>query len=141
MNAADKLLARLDGVRQTGNGTWRARCPAHNGKSQSLSVRETPAGAVLLHCFAGCGADAVLGAVGLSLRDLYPEPLPLSPGEMPRPQRIQAADVLAALRVEVEVVLCAASDVANGEALSAEDMERLRLAVSRIRAGVANASR
>jgi hypothetical protein len=63
------LLARLEGVRRTGANSWVARCPAHDDRDPSLSV-SVKDGRVLLHCFAGCSADAVLGAVGLTWKDL-----------------------------------------------------------------------
>lgn len=50
-----------------------AKCPAHDDKSPSLSVRETEDGRVLIHCHAGCGASDVLAAIGLTLADLFPE--------------------------------------------------------------------
>jgi len=46
-----------------------ARCPAHDDRNPSLSV-SVKEGRVLIHCFAGCSPDAVLGAVGLTWRDL-----------------------------------------------------------------------
>jgi len=72
---ADKLLNRLDGLRDNGRGRWMARCPAHDDRSPSLSIRETDDGIILLRCFAGCSAADMLAAVGLELRDLFPEPL------------------------------------------------------------------
>ncbi|WP_216819082.1 hypothetical protein [Thiohalocapsa sp. ML1] len=36
---AELLLGRLDGVIRTGEGRWSARCPAHEDRSPSLSVR------------------------------------------------------------------------------------------------------
>jgi len=74
MNVApiEALLSKLEGVRESRPGKWRARCPAHDSKSLSLSVAEADSGSVLLHCFAGCGAADVLASVGLQLSDLYP---------------------------------------------------------------------
>lgn len=67
---------KLDKVKRTGKGTWTACCPAHADKGPSLSIRETDDGRVLLHDFgAGCSAVDILAAVGLELRDLYPEPI------------------------------------------------------------------
>ncbi|MDP7193587.1 MAG: hypothetical protein QF734_09835 [Arenicellales bacterium] len=66
------LLARLERVKQTGLGQWRARCPAHESKGLTLSIGEADSGAALVHCFAGCGAADVLASVGLQLSDLYP---------------------------------------------------------------------
>lgn len=75
MSTADKLLSRLDKVRSNGDRKWMALCPAHDDGSPSLSLRELEDGRLLLHCFAGCGAADVLAAVGMELRDLYPERL------------------------------------------------------------------
>lgn len=75
--SAAALLARLDGVRQAGDGRWRAFCPAHQpgphraGRTCSLSVAEGREGA-LIHCHAGCSAAEVVAAAGLHLADLFP---------------------------------------------------------------------
>jgi hypothetical protein len=71
MSAAE-VIERLNGARQSGPGKWIAKCPAHSDRSPSLSVRETPDGVVLIHCFAGCHVDAVLHAVGLEFSSLFP---------------------------------------------------------------------
>lgn len=84
MNACD-LLARLDRVRQTGAGKWVARCPAHDDRGPSLSIRETPTGTVLLNDFAGCSAAAIVAALGLQLKDLFP-PMPSDRGPRFRAQ-------------------------------------------------------
>ncbi|MDP6854131.1 MAG: hypothetical protein QF598_01375 [Arenicellales bacterium] len=68
----DALLTRLERVKQTAPGQWRARCPAHESKGLTLSIGEADSGAALVHCFAGCGAADVLASVGLQLSDLYP---------------------------------------------------------------------
>lgn len=72
MNASI-LLSRLSGVRQTGPSRWSAACPAHEDQAPSLSIRETDAGKVLVHCFTGCDTESVLAAIGLTWRDLYPD--------------------------------------------------------------------
>jgi len=46
------------------------RCPAHEDKEPSLSVRLADA-RILLHCHAGCSREAVLAALGLSWGDLF----------------------------------------------------------------------
>jgi hypothetical protein len=33
-------------------------------------------GMVLVHCFAGCSAESIIGACGLQFDDLFPEKLP-----------------------------------------------------------------
>ncbi len=53
-------------------GEFRARCPAHAGKTDtSLSVKASDNGRILLCCRSGCGTDEIVTALGLSLRDLF----------------------------------------------------------------------
>lgn len=67
----EALLSRLANVQAVGHDRWRATCPAHgSGKNKALSIA-VKGDRLLLHCFAGCPADAVLAAVGLTWRDLY----------------------------------------------------------------------
>jgi len=90
MSAHDPLeavLARLDGVKRTGPNSWMARCPAHDDRNPSLSI-SLKEGRVLIHCFAGCAPEAVLGAVGLTWKDLR-EPDPW--GWRPFPSRPKPA--------------------------------------------------
>jgi putative DNA primase/helicase len=68
------ILERLSSVRRNTTG-WTARCPAHNDRRPSLSITERQ-GKILLHCFAGCTAEAICGALGIHLRDLFTEPEP-----------------------------------------------------------------
>lgn len=70
MTASD-VIGRLEGVRVAGAG-WLARCPAHDDRHASLSVGVGEDGRVLLHCHAGCDTERVLGAITLTLGDLYP---------------------------------------------------------------------
>jgi len=72
MNAL-QLVERLEGVRSTGPHRWIAKCPAHDDRSPSLAVKEADDGTVLVKCFGGCGATEVVSALGLSLKDLFPE--------------------------------------------------------------------
>ena len=68
----EKVLARLEGVKRVGRG-WVARCPAHADRNPSLSVGVGADGRVLLHCFSGCTLDAIVAALGLEAKDLFPE--------------------------------------------------------------------
>jgi hypothetical protein len=74
MTAAE--FAELLQARPIGAGRWAARCPAHQDRSPSLSVREGDDGRVLVHCFAGCPLTDILAKVGLSIRDLFAGPPP-----------------------------------------------------------------
>ena len=74
---AQDILQRLRGVRGS-RGQWTAQCPAHDDARNSLSISEGRDGRILLHCHAGCGVDAIAGALGLSVKDLFAE----DPGAM-----------------------------------------------------------
>jgi len=74
MDTAD-FLSRLTGVKSRGGGKYIACCPAHNDRDPSLSLYFHHDGRILIHCFAGCSSIEVLSAIGLSLRDLYEQPL------------------------------------------------------------------
>lgn len=65
----DKVLARLDDVSETPDG-WKALCPAHDDNNPSLSVTEGDEQPVVLHCWAGCRPEAVVGALGLQWGDI-----------------------------------------------------------------------
>jgi hypothetical protein len=67
----DRVLAHLEGVRRSGDG-WTARCPHHDDRQASLSIKEGADGRVLLHCFAGCGNADVVVSAGLAFVDLFP---------------------------------------------------------------------
>lgn len=71
MNVND-FLSRLEGVCKQGNG-WEARCPAHEDKRASLSVSAADDGKILVKCQAGCETTEVAAAMGLKMRDLFPE--------------------------------------------------------------------
>lgn len=76
-----ELLNRLQGLKRTNSG-WMAKCPAHDDKKQSLSISVGQDNRILLNCHAGCTTEAIMGRLGLSMRDLFAEP-------MDRPQRKQ----------------------------------------------------
>jgi hypothetical protein len=65
-----EIVQRLN-AKRSGQG-WQARCPAHNDREPSLSIKEGLDGRTLLHCHAGCSTDNVLRSLGLTLRDLFP---------------------------------------------------------------------
>lgn len=73
----EDVLRRLDGVKRSGSG-YSARCPAHDDKNASLSVKQGDNGGIVLHCHAGCTPEQVVGALGLSMKDLFPD------GDRPR---------------------------------------------------------
>jgi len=138
---ASTLLARLEGVRRTGEGRWHARCPAHDDKSPSLTISERD-DKVLIHCFAGCDPDDVLAAVGLQWKDLYPDPWDCA-AKRPIPAVARYAKKVfesEPLDVERWVVKIAAADRAAGRPESQEDMARLQVAIERLAAAQGRAA-
>jgi hypothetical protein len=130
MSAAAKILDRVAAVKQTGAGRWIARCPAHEDKSPSLSIREMDDGRVLLHCFAGCAVGDVLAAVGLQFSDLFDKPL----AHHWRPLRggFSARELLELNSHESTVVELLAEKVAAGGTLTPQELQRLRGAAARL---------
>jgi putative DNA primase/helicase len=79
-------LERLAGLRRTSYG-WQARCPAHDDRRPSLSVRVID-GRLVFHCFAGCREREILAALGLEAGELR---APV--GARPLPRRIGAEEL------------------------------------------------
>jgi len=65
-----RLLDRLERVRAD-RGGWRARCPAHDDRTPSLSIAEGDDGRALLFCHAGCNFDEITTALGLETSELF----------------------------------------------------------------------
>ena len=67
-----ELAGRLEqhGCRRSG-ANW--TCPAHEDRAPSLSVSTGDDSRLLVHCHAGCTTEAVVAALGLEVRDLFPD--------------------------------------------------------------------
>jgi 5S rRNA maturation endonuclease (ribonuclease M5) len=72
-NILDALRGHGSLVNETGQGSAKAQCPAHDDRNPSLSITKTES-RTLLHCHAGCPTEDVLAAVNKTMRDLYNEP-------------------------------------------------------------------
>ena len=126
------MLGRLEKVTDTGGGQYSARCPAHEDKSPSLSIRETD-DRLLLHCFAGCHSTEIVAAVGLSLADLFNTPLTKHyVKSLPSQRRFNHRALLLMINRESTKVAIAAHDMAEGRVLSDDDRKALILAHQRI---------
>jgi len=133
MSAAEKVLARLDRIREVKLGDWYACCPAHDDKTPSLHITERENGIVLLHCFAGCSAQAVLDAVGLRWGDLYPDRWVAAreaafAGSAPKIMSVRDDPV----EHERLILELAAADLRAGRTLSLEDQAHVELARERL---------
>lgn len=127
----DNFVSRLQKAKRTGKNSWLACCPAHDDKHPSMSITEGDDGRVLVKCFAGCSIDEITGSVGMDISELYP---PKEFDEFAPKQKIgfNARDVLAAISLEMTIVVICASDMAKGKTLGEESKKRLLLAASRI---------
>jgi putative DNA primase/helicase len=65
-----ETIAKALGGRRAGGG-WTARCPAHEDRTPSLSIRDAEENKVLVHCHAGCDQERVIAA--LRTRGLWTE--------------------------------------------------------------------
>ena len=128
------LLDRLDKLKSTAADRWIARCPAHDDRGPSLSVRLVD-DRILIHCFAGCDAIDVVNAVGLELADLFEDSRTTSSVKhsyKPTHRRIPATDALAAIDHEAHVVAIIAADMQGQKDIDNDTWNRLATAVSRI---------
>jgi hypothetical protein len=71
---AESIAKRLGG-RKAGSG-WVARCPAHDDRDPSLSIRDSDHGKVLVHCHADCDQHDVIAV--LKEQGLWPDHGPRS---------------------------------------------------------------
>lgn len=132
----EMILSKLHKAHKSSKaGSWMARCPAHEDRNASLSVKELEDGRVLIHCFGGCKPLDILEALGLEFFHLFPSrltDLTIKPEKKP----FTSWEVLIALRDEVIRVYIIGRDILECRH-SAENQERLGLALERINAGIA----
>ncbi|TRO23741.1 virulence-associated protein E [Ectopseudomonas mendocina] len=121
MNPIDNMLPRLEKLKQVSQGKWIALCPAHGDRNPSLSVRELEDGKVLLKCWAGCSAEEIVSALGLHLRDLFPDSGTTSYGLSKR-----------AIFHEQFVYKIGSALIAKGQQLSPADQARFELSRKRM---------
>ena len=128
------LLNRLDSVKDNGRGKWLAKCPAHQDKRPSLSIREAESGAVLVKCWTGCTVAEIAGAVGLDVSELFPPRESFIEGKSHQRERvITAADGLRLLDFEADVICIVADQLARGVVLDDETRAALTTARHTIR--------
>ena len=129
MNIND-FLGYFEKSYRSGKDEYQCLCPAHNDKTASLSIKNLPDERILIHCFAGCAANDILGAVGLTFNDIVPKRL----GDFkPVSKPFNPYAVLKAISNETLLVALAGLEVANGKTLPQEDKDRLMIAVNRLR--------
>jgi len=128
-NPIDLVLGQLDGVVRAGKA-FKALCPAHGDKTPSLSVKEGDDGRVLIHCFAGCSTEAVIGALSLTMEDLFVADT--NQHLVPRVLGVSARELNAAAEHEMRIIYIVKADQKAGRKISDADLQRAKLAVDRI---------
>jgi hypothetical protein len=124
-----KILDRLQKVKQTRHDQWIACCPAHDDKSPSLALKQCDNGKILVKCWAGCGIDDIVGAIGLELSDLFPN----DPGYAKQERSyFNAETILKALHREAIIMRLVATKIKQGISLTDDDIKRAEIAENRI---------
>ena len=71
------FLSGFKDVREQGHGSGQyiCKCPAHDDKKASLSIKDetTVSGRILVYCQAGCSTERVLAAAGKTMADIQPD--------------------------------------------------------------------
>ena len=110
MNA--ETIATALGGRKAGSG-WLARCPTHDDREPSLSIRDADDGKVLVRCHAGCDQERVIAA--LRGRGLWAENGPRPLLRVPRCTHVEhKPDQDDARRSEVALAIWQSAKPAQG---------------------------
>lgn len=69
----EQILQKLDSVKKAGQG-YRAKCPVHGSKGQTLSITQKEGDYIVANCFS-CGANGpeLVEAIGLPVSILFPD--------------------------------------------------------------------
>jgi hypothetical protein len=88
---------------------------------------------MLMHCFAGCGTDEVLAALGLTFSDLFPSRLPGAHAFPAVHLSIPAGELLTVHDHELVVAVLVLNDIRRaGGSATDEQLARLTRAAARI---------
>jgi len=65
-------IAGIFHARPAGLDHWRAKCPAHQGKTlTSLGIARGEDGRTLIKCWGGCAVNDICAAAGIKISDLF----------------------------------------------------------------------
>lgn len=127
----EDIAGRLDHAKRLSDGTWSARCPAHEDRMPSLSLTER-SGKILIHCHAGCETGDILAAIGLRWVDLFADSDEWAASEAAAvslaAHKLRRTWQISPIDFERRIIEIA---IAQGE-LSVEDRVRVELAVHRL---------
>jgi CHC2 zinc finger len=125
------ILSRLERVSSNKGGSrYKALCPSHADRSPSLSICEGDDGRVLLNCFSGCRAEAIVSSVNLTMAELFcadtgskrPPPVP----------GVSRRELRTAIEFEKTILFIAKADETKGRCISTNDSQRAQLALQRV---------
>ena len=131
MSGIQVILSKLDKVKSMGKGRYISCCPAHEDSDPSLAIKEVSDGRILIYCHAGCGACAVLDAVGLQMSDLFPDGVT---GNWFSYSYHQEKSRDKRLHLERTILELARDDRMNGRRLSLADLRKEQTAFLKTRA-------
>jgi hypothetical protein len=115
----------------------RLTCAACGTGSYKVATSRADNGSVLLHAFCGHSAVEVMAALGLTIRELFPERIKAASHEARKAsaeafRRNAWCAALGVLVRETTLILIAANDMYSGKVLAAHDIQRVGLAAKRI---------
>lgn len=131
MSKLDNLLSRLTKVKKTGKDSFIACCPAHQDKSPSMTIREVEEGKLLIHCFAECSVENIIGAIGLDFADIMPDKV----DDVIRKSRkipFSPADVLACVKADAGYLYLIMCELDKGNIFTQDQILKAKKAAARI---------
>lgn len=126
-----EILSHFSRVRATSKtNSYNCLCPAHDDKNASLSIKINQDGRVLIHCFAGCDIESILGAVGLTLDDIIPQRIDLL---KPQGKAFNPFAILKTMKDEALFVYMCANEIEQGRTLQSSDKEKLLHTIGKLK--------
>ena len=132
----DDLLSRLEGVRRTSDTTAIARCPAHDDRNPSMTLKHADDDRLLMHCKAGCPIEHITGAIGIDLSDLFPAKEYQHHYHKPLSRPFPANDILRCLSQDLYLMEIYSRQMAHGIEMNAEDRAQMTDCAHRLHAAI-----
>jgi hypothetical protein len=130
------FLSRLNRVRQLSDEQYQASCPTamhkHGDRSAGLRVKAADDGRILVYCHAGCHAEQITSAMGMTLTDLYPQPERRPGSAAARNPRYISAAVAVAVAHDSITASLAIDSVLQGRDFTSDDIKTMQAASGRL---------
>ncbi len=132
----EEFLSRLNRVRQLPDGQWQASCPTaihqHGDRSAGLRIKAGDDGRVLVYCHAGCHAELITAALGLTLSDLFAEPERRPGAAVARSPAYMTRDIASVVAYDAITASIALDHVQQGRNFTADDMAHFQASAGRL---------